>query len=153
MENIKNQGGGENLESFTLNPAFLLQNIEIDFFDFQFVMNADWTLKECKFKNEVLDPAIWSSLFIIKEKYFKKIESLKKSKNKYEALKEKYQEQEKNFVHKKNCYKKAIYEHQRACDHFRWTVRAFEQLAKCNEKAQQEIEYNKQKWWFSIWQD
>lgn len=40
MENTKNQGGGENL-NFTLNPAFLLQDMSIDFFDFQFIMNAN----------------------------------------------------------------------------------------------------------------
>ena len=31
----------ENPEVFTVNPAFLNQEINADFFDFQFVLNAD----------------------------------------------------------------------------------------------------------------
>lgn len=75
--------GGDDLQTFVTNPAFLLlQDIEIDFFDFQFVMNADWTLKETKHQNVVLDPAIWSSLFLIRKKYFKKVKQHKEDKKK-----------------------------------------------------------------------
>lgn len=151
IQNWQNSRGG--VETYTLNPNFLLQDIDIDFFDFKFIMNADWTLKETKFKDEVIDPAIWNSLFLIKEKYFKKVSQHKQDVEKIDVLKEKIKTDEKNYLHRKHCYQQAIYEHQRACDHFRRTVRAFEQMAKCNEKAQRELEYNKQKWWFSIWSE
>jgi len=88
METPKNQGGGETLQTFTVNPAFLLQDMPIDFFDFQFIMNADWTLKETKFKDQILEPAIWSSLFLIKEKYFKKVKQHKIDKKKIESHKQ-----------------------------------------------------------------
>lgn len=86
MENIKNQGGGENL-NFTLNPAFLLQDMSIDFFDFQFIMNANWTVKETRFKNQIIDPEIWAWLFLIKEKYFKKVKQHKLDRKKIESHK------------------------------------------------------------------
>jgi hypothetical protein len=41
METPKNQGGGDELNEFTVNPTFLLQDMPVDFFDFQFIMNAD----------------------------------------------------------------------------------------------------------------
>lgn len=32
-----------------LTPEYILQDMPIDFFDFQFTMNADGTMKECKY--------------------------------------------------------------------------------------------------------
>lgn len=123
----------------------------IEFFDFQFTVE-NWVLLECKYSdgiNEdiILYHTIAESIFTIYEQYMKKVDKLK-------TYKKKIKEDEEKYHHKRNCYKKAIYEHQRACDHYRRTVRAFEQLAKSNEKAQREIDYDKQKnKWFSIWED
>lgn len=32
-----------------LTPEYILQDMLIDFFDFQFTMNADGSMKECKY--------------------------------------------------------------------------------------------------------
>lgn len=78
----------ENPEVFTVNPAFLLQDMPVDFFDFQFIMNADGTLKETKFNDQILEPAIWQSLFLVREKYMRKVKQHKFDKKKIEAHKE-----------------------------------------------------------------
>jgi hypothetical protein len=39
----------EGIQTFTVNPDFLSQEIKADFFDFQFTMNADGSMKECKY--------------------------------------------------------------------------------------------------------
>ena len=80
--------GGDNLPVFTVNPAFLNQEINADFFDFQFVLNADWSMKECKYWDQILEPAIWQSLFLVREKYMRKVKQHKFDKKKIEAHKE-----------------------------------------------------------------
>ena len=37
-----------------LTPEYILQDMPIDFFDFQFTMNADGSMKECKYWEQVL---------------------------------------------------------------------------------------------------
>lgn len=85
ISNPQNQGGGD---IFTVNPSFLLQDIEVDFFNFQFVMNADGSMKECKYWEQVLEPCIWQSLFLVREKYLKKVRQHKLDKKKLEEHKE-----------------------------------------------------------------
>ena len=43
---------------------------------------ADGTMKECKYWEQVLEPAIWQSLFLIREKYMKKVQQHKEDKKK-----------------------------------------------------------------------
>lgn len=128
MTNTENQGGGDNLQTFTVNPAFLLQDMQIDFFDFQFIMNADWTLKETKFKDQILEPAIWSSLFLIKEKYFKKVKQHKIDKKKLENHREVEEIRAKNRDH--------LQEHIRRSEaklsEYKNVILAFWKLATCN---------------------
>ena len=124
----KIKGGGDNLQTFTVNPAFLLQDMQIDFFDFQFIMNADWTLKETKFKDQILEPAIWSSLFLIKEKYFKKVKQHKIDKKKLENHREVEEIRAKNRDH--------LQEHIRRSEaklsEYKNVILAFWKLATCN---------------------
>lgn len=87
MENQQNQGGGV-INSFTVNPAFLNEEMNVDFFDFQFVLNANGTLKETKFNDQILEPAIWQSLFLVREKYMKKVKQHKIDKKKIESHKQ-----------------------------------------------------------------
>ena len=87
MENQQNQGGGV-INTFTVNPAFLNEEMNVDFFDFQFILNANGTLKEVKFNDQILEPAIWQSLFLIREKYMKKVKQHKFDKKKLESHKE-----------------------------------------------------------------
>ena len=65
-----------------LTPEYILQDMPVDFFDFQFIMNADGSMKECKYWEQVLDPCIWQSLFLIREKYMKKVKQHKEDKKK-----------------------------------------------------------------------
>lgn len=65
-----------------LTPEYILQDMPIDFFDFQFTMNADGSMKECKYWDQILEPAIWQSLFLIREKYMKKTRQHKEDKKK-----------------------------------------------------------------------
>ncbi len=87
MENQQNQGGGV-INTFTVNPAFLNEEMNVDFFDFQFVLNANGTLKEAKFNDQILEPAIWQSLFLVREKYMKKVKQHKLDKKKIESHKQ-----------------------------------------------------------------
>lgn len=87
MENQQNQGGGV-INTFTVNPAFLNEEMNVDFFDFQFILNANGTLKEVKFNDQILEPAIWQSLFLVREKYMKKVKQHKFDKKKIESHKQ-----------------------------------------------------------------
>ena len=87
MENQQNQGGGV-INTFNVNPTFLNEEMSVDFFDFQFVLNANGTLKETKFNDQILEPAIWQSLFLVREKYMKKVKQHKFDKKKIEAHKQ-----------------------------------------------------------------
>lgn len=125
MAEQENTVGGGN---FTLNPSFLLQDITVDFFDFQFVMNQDWTLKECKHWNTVLEPAIWSSLFLVKEKYFKKVKQHKLDKKKLENHKEVEQVRVKNKDHLQDHIRKS----EAKLSEYKNVILAFWKLATCN---------------------
>lgn len=125
----QNQGGGE---TFTVNPAFLLQDLEIDFFDFQFVMNADWTLKETKHQNVVIDPAIWSSLFLIKEKYFDKAKRLKKRTKIFEEKQKNYSEQQEARAKNRDHLQEHIRKAESKLSEYKNVILAFWKLATCN---------------------
>ena len=62
----------------TLSEAVL----QIDFFDFTFIMNADWTMKECQFLWKKVDELLALSLWTIREKYMKKTRQHKEDKKK-----------------------------------------------------------------------
>ena len=137
METPKNQGGGDKLNEFTVNPAFLLQDMPVDFFDFQFIMNANWTLKETRFNDQVLDPAIWSSLFIIKEKYFKKIKQHKMDKKKIESHKEEKQRMIDAWKQKEHNYQGHIRYTEKACGEQKRLLLAIGMIAHNTKKSQE----------------
>ena len=119
------------VETFQTDPLFMrqiLQDMPIDFFDFQFIMNADGTMKECRFQDQVLEPAIWSSLFIIREKYMKKTRQHKLDKKKLENHKEVEAVWSKNRDH--------LQEHIRRSEaklsEYKNVILAFGKLATCN---------------------
>lgn len=73
------------------NFYFLLfQNMKntIDFFDFQFIIDEDWILKETRFNNLLISKELWNSLFFVHEKYMKKVKQHKFDKKKIETHKE-----------------------------------------------------------------
>ena len=111
-----------------LTPEYILQDMPIDFFDFQFTMNADGSMKECKYWEQVLDPCIWQSLFLIREKYMKKVQQHKEDKKKLETHKELQDTRAKNRDH--------LQEHIRRSEtklsEYKNVILAFWKLATCN---------------------
>ena len=124
-----------NQETFTTDPLFMkeiLQDMSIDFFDFQFIMNADWTLKETKFQDKVLDPEIWSSLFLIKEKYFEKVKKNKERKKIFEAKQKNYQEQMEARTKNRDHLCEHIRKSEAKLSEYKNVILAFWKLATCN---------------------
>lgn len=111
-----------------LTPEYILQDMPIDFFDFQFTMNADGTMKECKFNWEVIDPAIWNSLFIIREKYMRKTRQHKIDKKKLENHKEVEEIRAKNRDHLQEHIRKS----EAKLSEYKNVILAFWKLATCN---------------------
>lgn len=111
-----------------LTPEYILQDMPIDFFDFQFTMNADGSMKECKYWDYILEPAIWQSLFLIREKYMKKVQQHKEDKKKLETHKELQDTWAKNKDH--------LQEHIRRSEtklaEYKNVILAFWKLATCN---------------------
>lgn len=122
-------------DTFTVNPAFmneLLKDIIVDFFDFQFVLNADWTLKETRHQNVVIDPAIWSSLFLIKDKYFEKANRLKKRTKMFEEKQKYYSEQQEIRSKNKDHLQEHIRKAESKLSEYKNVILAFWKLATCN---------------------
>ena len=111
-----------------LTPEYILQDMPIDFFDFQFTMNADGTMKECKFNWEVLDPAIWSSLFEIREKYMKKVKQHKEDKKKLWNQQAEREARGKS----KNHLQEHIRKSEAKLSEYKNVILAFWKLATCN---------------------
>jgi len=111
-----------------LTPEYILQDMPIDFFDFQFTMNADGSMKECKFNWEVIDPAIWSRLFVIREKYMKKVKQHKEDKKKLETHKELQDTRAKNRDHLQEHIRKS----EAKLSEYKNVILAFWKLATCN---------------------
>lgn len=128
----KNLGGGDNLNTFTVNPGFLLQDMTIDFFDFQFVINADWTMKECKLWETILEPAIWSSLFLIKEKYFDKVKKMKQRKKIFEEKQKNYLEQQQSRAKSKDHLQEHIRKSEAKLSEYKNVILAFWKIATCS---------------------
>lgn len=111
-----------------LTPEYILQDMPIDFFDFQFTMNADGSMKECKYWEQVLDPCIWQSLFLIREKYMKKVRQHKEDKKKLTNQQAEREARAKNKDH--------LQEHIRRSEtklaEYKNVILAFWKLATCN---------------------
>ena len=54
-----------------------------------------------------------------------------------------YEKEKADWQHKKHCYIQAIAQHQATADHYKYQVRAYEQLARQNEQVKAEIEKSK----------
>ena len=123
------------VETFQTDPLFMrqiLQDMPIDFFDFTFVMNADWTMKECRFNNEVLDPAIWSSLFLIREKYLDKVKKNKERKKIFEEKQKNYMQDQEAWIKHKAHLQEHIQKSEAKLSEYKNVILAFWKLATCN---------------------
>ena len=111
-----------------LTPEYILQDMPIDFFDFQFTMNADGTMKECKYWEQVLEPAIWQSLFLIREKYMKKVKQHKEDKKKLTNQQAEREAWAKNRDHLQEHIRKS----EAKLSEYKNVILAFWKLATCN---------------------
>ena len=115
-----------------LTPEYILQDMPIDFFDFQFTMNADGSMKECKFNWEVIDPAIWSSLFIIREKYMDKVNKMKERKKMFEEKQKNYMGHQEAWIKSKDHLQEHIRKSEAKLSEYKNVILAFWKLATCN---------------------
>ena len=111
-----------------LTPEYILQDMPIDFFDFQFTMNADGTMKECKYWEQVLDPCIWQSLFLIREKYMKKTRQHKEDKKKLTNQ----QAEREAWSKSKDHLQEHIRKSEAKLSEYKNVILAFWKLATCN---------------------
>ena len=136
-------------EAMYITPDDVLQNQTEEFFDFQFKVVAGQPV-ECTYKGEKVDENLGAWLFLVREYYLKKCDKLKAVKAELKRKQEKYKSDLEVWMHAKHCYQSAIAHQTEQSNHWKYTVRAFEQLAKANENTQKEIEKDK-KQKFSIW--
>lgn len=115
-----------------LTPEYILQDMPIDFFDFQFTMNADGSMKECKYWEQVLDPCIWQSLFLIREKYMDKAKRLKKRTKIFEEKQKNYLETQEAWAKSKDHLQEHIRKSEAKLSEYKNTILAFWKLATCN---------------------
>ena len=111
-----------------LTPEYILQDMPIDFFDFQFTMNADGSMKECKYWEQVLDPCIWQSLFLIREKYMKKVQQHKEDKKKLANQ----QAEREAWSKRKDHLQEHIQKSEAKLSEYKNVILAFWKLATCN---------------------
>ena len=111
-----------------LTPEYILQDMPIDFFDFQFTMNADGSMKECKYWEQVLDPCIWQSLFLIREKYMKKVKQHKEDKKKLTNQQAEREARAKSKDHLQEHIRKS----EAKLSEYKNVILAFWKLATCN---------------------
>lgn len=111
-----------------LTPADILQDMPVDFFDFQFIMNSDGSMKECKFNWQVLDPAIWSSLFVIREKYMRKNRQHKIDKKKLSNQ----QAERESWAKCRDHLQEHIRRSEQKLSEYKNVILAFWKLASCN---------------------
>lgn len=138
------------IEPMYITPEDVLKPETVDFFDFQFTVGGGIIPVECTYKWEKIDENIGAWLFLIREYYMKKCDKLKKVKAEMKRKTEKYNSDLQAWIHSKHCYQQAIAHQTEQSNHWKYTVRAFEQLAKANEDTKKEIEKDK-KQKFSIW--
>ena len=111
-----------------LTPGYILQDMPIDFFDFTFILNADGSMKECKYWEQVLDPCIWKSLFLIREKYMKKTRQHKEDKKKLTNQQAEREAWAKNKDHLQEHIRKS----EAKLSEYKNVILAFWKLATCN---------------------
>lgn len=115
-----------------LTPEYILQDMPIDFFDFQFIMNADGTMKECKYWEQTLDPCIWQSLFLVREKYIDKSNRLKKRTKIFEEKQKNYLQQQEARIKNREHLQEHIKKSESKLCEYKNTILAFWKLATCN---------------------
>lgn len=115
-----------------LTPEYILQDMPIDFFDFQFTMNADGSMKECKYWEQILEPAIWQALWIVRDKYMDKANRLKKRTKIFDEKQKNYSEQQEARAKNKDHLQEHIRKSEAKLSEYKNVILAFWKLATCN---------------------
>lgn len=106
----------------------LLEDTEIEFFDFTFIMRADWTMKECQFLGKRVDEQLAFSLWTIREKYMKKTRQHKEDKKKLTNQQAEREARAKNKDHLQEHIRKS----EAKLSEYKNVILAFWKLATCN---------------------
>lgn len=115
-----------------LTPEYILQDMPIDFFDFQFTMNADGSMKECKLWDQILEPAIWQALWIVRDKYMDKANRLKKRTKIFNEKQKNYSEQQEARAKNRDHLQEHIRKSEAKLSEYKNVILAFWKLATCN---------------------
>ena len=115
-----------------LTPEYILQDMPIDFFDFQFTMNADGSMKECKLWDQILEPAIWQALWIVRDKYMDKANRLRKRTKIFNEKQKNYSEQQEARAKNKDHLQEHIRKSETKLSEYKNVILAFWKLATCN---------------------
>lgn len=115
-----------------LTPEYILQDMPIDFFDFQFTMNADGSMKECKLWDQILEPAIWQALWIVRDKYMDKANKMKERKKMFEEKQKNYMEHQEAWIKNKEHLQEHIQKSEAKLSEYKNVILAFWKLATCN---------------------
>lgn len=101
------------------------------FFDFEFTLLA-WQLVKTTRGGEIIDPKIWESLYIVKQKYDKKNTTLKLRTKTFENKQKKYCEDLEKWRKDKEHYQEHIKRAETKLCEYKNTILAFGKLATCN---------------------
>lgn len=101
------------------------------FFDFEFTILA-WQLIKTTRGGEIIDPKIWESLYIIKQKYDKKNTTLKLRTKTFENKQKKYCEDLEKWRKDKEHLQEHIRRAESKLCEYKNTILAFGKLATCN---------------------
>lgn len=115
-----------------LTPEYILQDMPIDFFDFQFIMNADGSMKECKLWDQILEPVIWQALWIVRDKYMDKSNRLKKRTKIFNEKQKNYSEQQEARAKGRDHLQEHIRKSEAKLSEYKNVILAFWKLATCN---------------------
>lgn len=103
----------------------------LDFFNFEFDV-LDGQVIECRMDGQPIDTAIWSWLFLVKQKYDDKNERYKKKKKMFDEKQKNYCETLERVIAHNNRCKEHIQRCEAKLTEYKNTILAFGKLATCN---------------------
>ena len=116
------------MENLPTLSEIVLQDMPIDFFDFTFILNADWTMKECQFLWKKVDELLALSLWTIREKYMKKTRQHKEDMKKLTNQ----QAEREAWSKRKDHLQEHIQKSEAKLSEYKNVILAFWKLATCN---------------------
>mgnify|MGYP003291564491 FL=1 len=120
------------MEDLPTLSEVVLQDMPIDFFDFTFILNADWTMKECQFLWKKVDELLALSLWTIREKYMDKANRLKKRTKMFEEKQKNYMEHQEAWIKNRDHLQEHIRKSEAKLSEYKNVILAFWKLATTN---------------------